>query len=338
MQSAYKPELVSKLKQSSNYIDLLDYQSKELFFIENTQFIGEDKEKVYKTSEYKSYKSKLKTNLFYYPWLNTTVNVLEEEKYFKLITNRNKDLITYEEQKDFYNFPVAIFGMSVGSNIAHILTQAGISRDIVIADFDVLDTTNMNRIQAGVHQVGMHKCVIAARKITEFNPYSGIQSLLEGVTKDNLENLLSEKRIKLIVEEIDNFGMKIEVRKLAKKYKIPVIMVTDNGDWALMNIERYDLGYEDIFAKNEDYWKKRISECRSPRDFADIIINDVAGGEANIDPRMLMSLEHVYEKRYVSWPQLGSSAILGGVATTVAIKRIIRNEDLRPYVADKIII
>jgi len=338
MQDAYKPELVKKVVKNSKYIDLLDYQSKEIFFIENTQFIGEDKQKVYKTSDFIDYKEKLKTNLFYYPWLNITVNILEEDLYFKLITNRNKDLITFEEQKEFYNFPVAVLGMSVGSNIAHVLTQSGISRDIVIADFDTLDTTNMNRIQAGVHQIGMHKCIIAARKISEFNPYSGVSSMLEGVNKNNLEFLLKNKKVNLIIEEVDNFGIKIEVRKLAKKYKIPVVMITDNGDWALMNIERYDLGYEDIFAKNETYWQKKISECKSPKDFADIVINDVAGGESNIDPRMLMSLEHVYQKRYVSWPQLGSSAILGGVAATVAVKRIVRKEDLRVYASDKIII
>jgi hypothetical protein len=33
----------------------------------------------------------------------------------------------------------------------------------------------------------------------------------------------------------------------------------------------------------------------------------------------------------VSWAQLGSAAILGGVVTTVAIKRIVFGEDTAPY-------
>ena len=118
--------------------------------------------------------------------------------------------------------------MSVGSNIAFTITQAGISREIIIADFDKLDTTNMNRIQAGIHQIGMDKVIIATRRIYEENPYMEVTLLSEGVSESNLELLLENKKIDCIVEEVDDIKIKIQTRILAMKYKIPVLMITDN--------------------------------------------------------------------------------------------------------------
>ena len=216
--------------------------------------------------------------------------------------------------------------MSVGSNIAFVLTQAGISKNIVIADFDELDTTNLNRIWAGVHQIGLSKTTIAARRIYENNPYASVTNLEKGVNTKLLENLLKKKEIDLIVEEIDNMVMKIEVRKLAIKYKIPVLMITDNGDRDVLTIERYDLGYKKIFEKDLAYWKKRTASCKTPKDFGDIVINDIVGGIEKVDPAMVRSVGRVIARELISWPQLGSAALLGGIATTVAIKEIIRGK------------
>ncbi|MBU0570251.1 ThiF family adenylyltransferase, partial [Patescibacteria group bacterium] len=223
------------------------------------------------------------------------------------------------------------FGMSVGSSIAYVITQAGISKEITIADFDELDTTNLNRIFAGVHQVGLNKSVIAARKIYEDNPYANVRVLKKGITRNLLEKLLKARKIDCIVEEIDDMVMKIEIRKLARKYRVPVLMITDNGDWAVLTIERYDLGYKKIFEKDFDYWNRKARSCKTPKDFADIVVNDIVGGPDNVDPRMLKSVDKVLKKNFVSWPQLGTSAQLGAVAITVAIKKIVRKEDKKLF-------
>jgi molybdopterin/thiamine biosynthesis adenylyltransferase len=317
-----------------SFVDAFSRQIKELFLIDNMEFIGQNKEQVYTGNDLKQYREKKKQDYVYvyYPWNNSIVKCIKHDDYFRLKTNRNQDLITYQEQKKLYDFKVAVLGMSVGSNIAFALTQAGISRKIVVADFDVLDTTNLNRMMAGVHQVGLNKAVIAARRIYEDNPYAEVNLLSEGISKDALERLLENREIECIVEEIDNIGLKIEIRRLAMKYNVPVLMITDNGDGVVFHVERYDLGYNKIFENDTEYWKERITEPLTMAKAGDIIMHDIVGGLEKVDPKMLASVERVLKKELVSWSQLGSAALLGGVVTTVAVKCIVSRENTQLFI------
>ena len=327
-----KPDLV--------FVDAFSKQLKELFFIDNTKYIGEDKESIYGSDEFKKYADSEdgQYQYFYYPWNGHIVKCINGEDYFRLKTNRNQDLITASEQIKLYNYKVAVFGMSVGSNIAFVLTQAGISKRITIADFDELDTTNLNRILAGVHQIGVNKTIVAARRIYEDNPYAEVKILPDGISEDKLEEMLKNKEIDCIVEEIDDIRVKLQTRILAIKYKIPVVMITDNGDDVVLHIERYDLGHNKIFGKEVESWQERINN-KTPftkMEAGQIIIGDIVGGSDKVDPKMMASVKRVLNKELVSWSQLGSAALLGGVVSTVAIKRIVLGEtrdlDIREYI------
>jgi molybdopterin/thiamine biosynthesis adenylyltransferase len=319
-------------------IDAFSRQIRELFFIENHKYIGLDKEKAYKTKDFKNYANKKKNDFVYvfYPWNSHLVKTVEADDYFKLKTNRNQDLITEEEQKKLYKYKVAVLGMSVGSNIASILTQAGISRDIVLADFDEIDTTNLNRIQTGIHEVGLNKAVVASRRIYEGNPFANV-TIFQRATPKNLGPLLKAKKINCIVEEVDDIVFKIEARMLAIKYKVPVVMITDNGDGVVLHVERYDLGHDKIFGKDLAYWKEKIKKgITSKEDAAQIIIGDIVGSIEKVDPRMIASVKKVLGKELISWPQLGSAALLGGVMSTYIIKQIVlgaaKQPDIRAYI------
>jgi len=319
-----------KQKPYTVFVDAFTPQLKELFFIQNHQYIGEDKKKVYKTKDFKNYCIKHKNNYIYvyYSWSNTLVKIIKKEEYLILKTNRNKNLITEKEQKELRDLKIGVFGMSVGSNIAFVLTQAGISNSITIADFDNLDTTNLNRILAGVHQIGLNKTIIAARRIYEDNPFAKVTTMMKGINSKNLESLLKNKKLDCIIEEIDDITMKIETRILAKKYKVPVIMITDNGDGVVLHIERYDLGYKKIFNKEFYYFKKIIKKPITKESAGFIIMNDIVGGVKNVDPNTLRSVKDVLDRKLVSWSQLGSAAILGGVVATYAVKQISKSKIL----------
>lgn len=315
------------------FVDAFSRQIKELFLVENPRFSA-NKETAFSSTEFKSFvKKKQKDfNHIYFPWNNHLVKCIKENDYFKLKTNRNRDLITASEQKKLQNYKVAVLGMSVGSNIAFVLTQAGISKEITVADFDELDTTNLNRIFGGVHQIGLNKTIMASRRIYEDNPYAKVRTLTEGVNEKNLERLLKQKKINCIVEEIDSIPVKIDVRKLAIKYKVPVLMVTDNGDGIVLHIERYDLGYKKIFHRNPSYWQKKIEGFAKNKDSAKklaggVIMDDMIGGSHLVDPKMLKSVKKVLNNKLVSWSQLGSAAMLGGVYATYAIKQIALRKD-----------
>jgi len=309
------------------YVDAFSHQVKELFFIKNHEFIGQNKEEVYKSPSFLKFLKDIKGKYthVYYPWNHTLVKIVTKDDYLTLKTNRNQDLITKEQQKKLSDLKLGVFGMSVGSNIAFVLTQAGISNNITIADFDNLDTTNLNRILAGVYQVGLNKTIVASRRIYEDNPFAKVTLMQKGVNVKNLEILLKNKKLDCIVEEIDSFMMKIEIRLLAMKYKIPVVMITDNGDGIVLHIERYDLGYNKIFDKDLSYWNELKEKKLGREEMGGIIMNDIVGGMDRVDPNMFESVKKVISKELVSWPQLGSAAIYGGVVATFAIKEIFKN-------------
>lgn len=343
----YEPIILSEIrakklmkKKSINFVDAFSHQMKELFIIKNPKYAGAGKAEGYKTKEFAVFLRKMKNKYVYvfYPWNFSLVKTVKKDDYLELKTNRNRDLITKKEQDKLRNTKVAVFGMSVGSNIALVLTQAGISNEIIIADFDELDTTNLNRIIAGAHQIGLNKTIIAARKIYEDNPFAKVTTLLKGASKENIEKLLKARKIDLMIEEVDNLPFKIHTRELAIKYKVPVIMITDNGDGVVLHVERYDLGYKKIFNKDLSYWKNILSQPPSMELMGNVIINDIVGGVKNVDPKMLSSVERVSKKELVSWSQLGSAAILGGVVATVMLKKIINKEDNRKYLVKNIFV
>jgi len=319
-------------------VDAFARQLKELFVIENPIYAGDKKEEGFQTTKFKEFCDKNTNNYIYihYPWNNSIIKTVQKDNYLKLKTNRNQELITAQEQEKLSNYRVGVFGMSVGSNIALVLTQAGISNEIIIADFDELDTTNLNRIVAGSHQIGLNKCIIAARHIYEDNPFAKVTILEEGVNKENLKRILEEKKLDIIVEEVDNLAVKIETRKLAQTYKIPVVMITDNGDGVMLHVERYDLGYDKIFNKPFEYWEKLFQKKPSMEDIGKVIVGDVLGGPQNVSPRVFASVERIMKHELVSWAQLGSAAILGGVVATLAIKKIVSGENVSPYIEKNI--
>ncbi|PIR74756.1 MAG: hypothetical protein COU35_00790 [Candidatus Magasanikbacteria bacterium CG10_big_fil_rev_8_21_14_0_10_47_10] len=320
-------------------VDAFSRQIKELFFIDNPQYASESKTDVYTSDIFKKYATKKKNAYAYvfYPWNNHLVKTVRAEDYFRLKTNRNQDLITATEQKKLARFRVAVLGMSVGSNIAFVLTQAGISREIILADFDELDTTNLNRIFGGAHQIGLNKTFLAARRIYEDNPFAKVTLLPKGVNEKNLESLLKQKKVDCLVDEIDNIPVKITIRQLAMKYKVPVLMITDNGDGIVLHIERYDLGYKKIFHNNLRYWQKKLQVFEKEKGgekkiAGGIIMDDIVGGAHLVDPNMLASVKKVLNRKLVSWSQLGSAAMLGGVYITYALKQIILGKDKRKEV------
>ena len=320
-------------RSTTKYVDAFSSQIKELFFIRNTKFVGIDKNLVCKGKEFLNFQKRYQKKYAhaFLQWNNTVVKTFTKEIYLEIKTNRNKDLITREEQKELSNFTVGVFGMSVGSNISMILTQSGISNKIFLADFDELDTSNLNRIIAGIHQIGMNKTVIAARKIYEDNPFAKVYLMKDGLTKINLENLLRDKKLDCIVEEVDNLVVKIETRILAMKYKVPVLMITDNGEGVILHVERYDLGYKKIFNKGIKYWEKFLKSKMTKELIGQIVLDDIIGGLKMTTTRVISSSRNVSDGKLVSWAQLGVAAQYGAVVIVAEIKRIALGIDKQKY-------
>ncbi|WP_314250767.1 ThiF family adenylyltransferase [Streptomyces kutzneri] len=84
------------------------------------------------------------------------------------------------EQRRLLGRRVGVIGLSVGGSAALTFAMEGIGGSFKLADFDCLSVSNLNRLRAGVHHLGLNKCVLAARQMLEIDPWLDIE-LYQGV-------------------------------------------------------------------------------------------------------------------------------------------------------------
>lgn len=261
----------------------------------------------------------------YYPWLSTLVHILEEDAFQMVRTARNQNLINKKEQAVFYNSVVGIGGLSVGNSVALAIVLQGGARHIRLADFDCLALSNLNRIRAGVEFLGLNKTAMTTRQIYSLNPYAQVELFPEGLTEKNIGKFfVGPPVLDIMVDELDNLAVKYLIREQARKHKIPVVMAADNGDNAVVDIERYDQNSRLSFFHNR-MGKVTYEELRKLDKFGIGRTITKHIGPENVTIRMQESLLEM-GKTIVSWPQLGGAALLNGSATAYCVRKILNNQ------------
>lgn len=260
----------------------------------------------------------------FYPWSGKLVHLLAEEEFVFLRTDRNKIKISKEEHEKLATKSIALIGLSVGQSVAITLAMQRSFGELRIADFDLLELSNLNRIRAGVDKLGLPKVAITAREIAEIDPYLKVKCYWEGVSEENIEEFLTDGgRVDLLIDECDSIEVKIKSRIKARELGIPVIMET--SDRGMLDVERFDIEPEsslfhgrlgsdaELFqALNEDPMKTTL---------AIIDVDKVsARGKASLQ---------LLGKEISAWPQLAEDVILGGATASKASRKILLGEDLR---------
>lgn len=266
----------------------------------------------------------------YYPWLNTVVHMPPMAELRALRTSRNRNLVTAEEQHRLYQATILVAGMSVGSNVVEALVSQGIGGELVLVDMDIIEPSNLNRIRAPYHHVGLHKVEAISRKVWEIDPYIKITGYRDGLSEENIEKILQASPVDIIVDEVDDLRMKVLIREAAKARSLPVVMAADDGDDALVDIERFDTDPQSqpFDGSIPQAVLDQIKAGDIPRQELGIMIGRYFVGAENIPLRMYQSLMEV-GKSLPSWPQLGGAAALSGVALSYACKKIILGQGLR---------
>jgi len=93
----------------------------------------------------------------------------------------------------------------LGSNIAIALARAGIGK-LIIADFDVVTTTNLNRQQYFLDQVGMPKVNALKDNLERINPFCHYSVYNDRITPENLSDVFGECDI--LIEALDGAEQK----------------------------------------------------------------------------------------------------------------------------------
>ena len=259
----------------------------------------------------------------YYPWDQKLVHMLDEFEFIKVRTNRNQNKITKDEQEILKTKKIGIVGLSVGHSVALTMATERICGELRLADFDIVELSNLNRLRTGARNLGLKKVVVAAREISEIDPFINVKIYEEGLNNCNITDFFTKNGcIDILVEVCDSLDMKLQSRYKARDLKTCVLM--DTNDRGMLDIERFDLEPQrDILHGLIGKSTVIISDDLSHEEKLNYIykILDVN----NISSKLKSSITEI-GKSLNAWPQLASSTTLGGALTTDISRKILLKE------------
>jgi molybdopterin/thiamine biosynthesis adenylyltransferase len=269
----------------------------------------------------------------FYPWKNTLVHLLSEDDFIAVRTVRNKFKITQEEQDLLASKKIGIIGLSVGQSVAISLAMERSFGELIIADFDTLELGNMNRLRSSVVNLGIPKTTLVKREISEIDPFLKVLVYEDGITPENMHDFFTKSgQLDLLIEECDSLEVKIQARIKARSLGIPVLM--DTSDRGLVDIERFDLEpdrplFHGLLSKlgTEEEILKIVKQRKS-----EVLLKLVE--YEKVSNRGKSSFFEI-GKTITSWPQLGSSVIMGGAMCAHYARKILIGEKVvsgRSYV------
>jgi molybdopterin/thiamine biosynthesis adenylyltransferase/nitroreductase len=257
----------------------------------------------------------------FYPWSRTLVRVLPEPLHRELRFDRNRYAITPEEQERLGSLTIAVAGLSVGRAVVTTLAHEGIGGELRLADFDVLDLSNLNRVTGGIAGVGVNKVVLAAREVAELDPYIRVVAFERGVEEETIGAFVDG--VDVIVDECDGLEIKLLLREHARRAGIPVVMATSHR--GLLDVERFDL--EPERAPFHGLLGAGVTAAQlaglSTKQKVPYVIRIL--DPERLSERAAASLVEVKET-LSTWPQLASDVALGGAMVANAVRRIALGE------------
>ncbi len=253
---------------------------------------------------------------------------------------------TWEEIRwDLDNYVTGIVGASVGGNI-----QEGVMRTVrplrsKIADPDWPELPNLSRLNRGSirHLTASraerrdpqnpysarrpNKAAVAAHEQLLVDPYATFDVYSEGLNPNNVEQFLlgndqGEPRLNLLIEEVDNFEMKMILKELCRANGIPLLTIGDFGHRAHVQFKdfaRYpDLNLGFGIDDEELYNRYHLVQESGNRDHLFTFIEGACGPEYAADEFAIWEREEG-EQPTSSLPQLGSTALVtGGIGGEIA--------------------
>lgn len=254
-------------------------------------------------------------SLVYFPWKKTFARILNEREFIFVRTSRNRNKINIEEAESLNRKSIGIVGLSVGQAIASIVVLERCAGSLLLADFDSLELSNLNRIRTSVLNSGLSKAVIISREIAEIDPFFQVEIFEEGINSTNISQFVS--KCDIVVDECDDILMKIRLRENAKIQGKPVVM--DTSDNLFIDIERYDIDrdypiFHGLLGTQE---VKEDIDLQSRLNLAMKILE-----YEQISNRGKESIKEI-GKSLLTWPQLASDVFAGGGCTVKIIREIL---------------
>jgi molybdopterin/thiamine biosynthesis adenylyltransferase len=258
----------------------------------------------------------------YYPWRRTVVGVLGPRAFRAVRLDRNRNVITAEEQTRLGAMRIGVAGLSVGHVIAHTLAAEGLCGRLRLADFDRVELSNLNRVPATVFDLGLNKAAVAARRIAELDPYLPVEVLDAGLTTGTVDAFLDG--LDIVVEECDSLDMKAILREGARARRTPVLMAT--SDRGLVDVERFDVAPQrPILHGLLGELDVALLPGMSSRDKVPHMLRHLDA--ERLSSRAAASVVEI-DRTLSTWPQVAGDVVLGATALAEAVRRIGLGEKL----------
>ncbi len=262
----------------------------------------------------------------FYPWNGQLVHVLPRAAFERVRADRNRDKIDRAQQRDLHACRIGVVGLSVGNSAAVTLAMEGVGGSFRLADFDTVGLSNLNRLRAGVGDLGVPKAVLAARQMFEIDPYLDIEVFTDGLTEDSIgpffDGVDGSGTLDLLVEECDTVWAKVAAREYARSREIPVLM--DTNDRGLLDVERFDLEpRRPLFhGRTGGITASQVARMTDGEKLS--LLLDVVD-ESRLSPVMRVAIGEI-GRSLSSWPQLASGVMLGGALVADTARRILLGE------------
>lgn len=156
-------------------------------------------------------------------------------------------------QKKLKESSVVVVGAGgLGSTALYYLAGTGIG-NITIIDGDVIQTNNLHRqILYTTNDTGEKKAIVAARRLSELNPFIKITPIPHYITPSNMDEMT--KNAELIIDATDNFETRTLLGDFSAKMQIPLIFAAIYGFEGQLTVFNYKQGpgFRHLFSEKAD--------------------------------------------------------------------------------------
>ncbi|MCR4662371.1 MAG: tRNA threonylcarbamoyladenosine dehydratase [Endomicrobiaceae bacterium] len=156
---------------------------------------------------------------------------------------RTKLLLGEDKIEKVFKSKVFVIGLgAVGSFAVEILARMGVG-NLTLADFDVVQESNINRQLYALHStVGNKKTELAKNRVLDINPDCKVKTFDTFVNTDTLETIFSDKP-DIVIDAIDSYNPKL--RLLEYCYKNDIKIISSMG--AALKTDPFSIKYADLF-------------------------------------------------------------------------------------------
>ena len=156
---------------------------------------------------------------------------------------RTELLLGKDKMEKIFNSTVAVIGLgAVGGFALEILARVGVGC-LVIADFDVVQTSNINRQILATHSsIGIKKTELAKKRISDINPNCKVKIFDTFVNTDTLPTIFAPKP-DIVIDAIDSFNPKLRLIEYCYKNNIKII----SSMGAALKTDPFSIKYADLF-------------------------------------------------------------------------------------------